>query len=92
LLRSRLEAAARGEPVGPKSNPDIEQLAQILFDHYRVSGRRSIGRVQDAFAHLRRFFSEVRIDQINADLVERYAVARQKEEQPPQRLIENSQP
>jgi integrase len=80
LLRLRLQSAARGEPVGARSQkPDFEQLARTLLDHYRLNGRRSIGRVEDALAHLRRFFGEVRADQINADSIERYTGTRQEE-------------
>ncbi|MGH7842307.1 MAG: tyrosine-type recombinase/integrase [Candidatus Binataceae bacterium] len=81
LLRSGLEAAGRGEPVGATSSRKItfEQLAQILLDDYQAKGRRSIGRVQHAVAHLRRFFGEIRVSQIDRDLIGRYAVLRQKQ-------------
>jgi hypothetical protein len=80
LLRARLEAAARGEPVRAKSHRNtFEQLAEILLDNYTASGRRSISRVRDALTHLRGFFGEVRANRIGGELLERYKLSRQEQ-------------
>ena len=83
-IRSREYARSR--------SADFESLEQILLDHYRLAGRRSIGRVQDAVAHLRGFFGRGGAYQINTDLVEHYTVMRQGEGAAARRLIENLLP
>jgi integrase len=80
LLRERLEAAVRGEKVGPgTAKTTFARLIEILLNHYRVNGRRSVGRVEDAAIHLRRFFEGVNPDQIDRELVVRYISSRQNE-------------
>jgi integrase len=79
LLWERLEAAARGERVGPR-RATFEDLTEILLSHYRVNGRRSVGRTEDAAIHLRRFFEGVKLDQIDCDLIARYVSSRQNEQ------------
>jgi integrase len=80
FLQQRLEAAAQGIPVGPKSGKaTFEDLAKILLDDYRANGRRSVERVEDAVGHLRRFFETTHASQISADLIARYIGSRQEE-------------
>jgi len=80
FLQQRLEAAAQGKPVGPKAGKTtFEDLAKILLDDYRVNRRRSVGRVEDAVGHLRRFFEASHATQITADLIARYVGSRQEE-------------
>ncbi len=80
FLQQRLEAAARGQPVGAKvGKATFEDLAKILLDDYRANGRRSVKRVEDAVGHLRRFFAAIHAFQIDGDLIARYARSRQQE-------------
>lgn len=80
FLQQRLEEAAHGIPVGPKSGKaTFEDLATILLDDYRANGRRSVERVEDAVGHLRRFFETTRASQISANLIARYIGSRQEE-------------
>ena len=56
LLQQRLEAAAEGkQPAPPAQKAKFEDLAKLLLDEYRASGRRSIGRVEDAIPRLQGF-------------------------------------
>ena len=80
FLQQRLEAAAQGNPVGPKAGKTtFEDLAKILLDDYRDNGRRSAERVEDALGHLHRFFAATHASQISADLIARYVCSRQQE-------------
>jgi integrase len=80
FLRQRLEAAAQGKPVHPRAGKaTFEDLATILLDNYRINGRRSVGRVEDAVSHLRRFFSTTPASQITGDFIARYVRSRQQE-------------
>jgi integrase len=80
FLRQRLEAAAQGKPVGPRAGEaTFEDIATILLDNYRANGRRSLGRVEDAVRHLRRFFDATYASQISSDLIARYVRSRQQE-------------
>jgi integrase len=80
FLQERLKAAAQGNPVSPKAGKrTFEDLAKILLDDYRANGRRSVGRVEDAVGHLRRFFETTPSSQIGSDLIARYVGSRQLE-------------
>ena len=80
FLQQRLEAAAQGKPVGPRARKaTFEDLVTILLDNYRANGRRSLGRVEDAFGHLRRFFGATHAREIGSDLVALYVRSRQQE-------------
>lgn len=80
FLRQRLEAAAQGKPVGPRTaKATFEDLATILLDNYRANGRRSVGRVEDAVRHLRRFFAATYASQISRDFIARYVRSRERE-------------
>jgi hypothetical protein len=80
FLRQRLEAAAQGNPVGPKAGKaTFEDLAKILLDDYRANGRRSVERVEDAVGHLRRFFERTHASQISSDFIARHVRTRQQE-------------
>jgi integrase len=77
LLRQRAEAAALGNPKAGKTT--FEDLAKILLDDYRVNGRRSVERVEDALRHLHRFFAAAHAGQISGELIARYVGSRQEE-------------
>jgi hypothetical protein len=69
FLRQRAEAAALGNPKAGKTT--FEDLAKILLDDYRVNGRRSVERVEDALRHLHRFFAAAHAGQISGELIAR---------------------
>jgi integrase len=80
FLQQKLEAAAQGNPVGVKAGKaTFADLAKILLDDYRANGRRSLGRVDDAVGHLRRFLETTPVSQISGDLIARYVRSRQEE-------------
>jgi integrase len=80
FLQQKLEVAAQGNPVGAKAGKaTFADLAKILLDDYRANGRRSLGRVDDAVGHLRRFLETTPASQISGDLIERYVRSRQEE-------------
>jgi integrase len=81
LLKKRLGAAAEGRPVGPDiEKTTFEELARILLDNYRVNGRRSLSRVEDAVEHLREFFADSMAIDITEDRLSAYIVHRQGQE------------
>jgi hypothetical protein len=66
--------------VSPKAGKaTLQDLAKILLDDYRINGRRSAERVEDALGHLRRFFAATAASQIGADLISRYVGSRREE-------------
>ena len=84
LLQQRLEAAAEGkQPAPPAQKAKFEDLAKLLLDEYRTSGRRSIGRVEDAIAHLQGFFAGARANEIGSEQIGRYIRRRQVEDGAP---------
>src|ERR1700731_929621 len=53
LRRKRLSAVDQGKPVGARvEKTTLGDLSQMLLDHYRVNGRRSVPRAQIAFKWL----------------------------------------
>jgi site-specific recombinase XerD len=81
FLQKRLQAAALGNPARREAGKmTFEDLAKILLDDYRAKGRRSIGRVDDAVGHLRRFFETTPASEIGGDHLARYVRWRQEEE------------
>jgi len=92
FLQLRLKAAAQGNP-GPKAGKlTFEDLAKILLDDYRANERRSVGRVEDAVGHLRRFFATTHASQIEGEFIARYVRSRQEWGRLLQRLTGSSAP
>jgi len=70
----------RGRLIGPDAEKTTyEDLEQMLLDHYRTNGLRSLGRVKGALQHLRSFFSRALALEITADRILRYVVYRQEQ-------------
>jgi len=80
LYRRRLAEIGRGRLVGPSAErTSYEDLEQILLDHYRTNGLRSLARIEGALQHLRGFFARALALEITADRVLRYIAHRQEE-------------
>src|SRR5689334_12315499 len=59
LLKRRLGEAAAGKPVGNQvERTRLKDLTEMVVADYRANGRRSIDRVEQAIAHLHRFFGD----------------------------------
>jgi integrase len=57
-----------------------DELAQDLINDYKVNGRKSVDTAEDRLNHLNVCFSGLRAVNITTDLVQKYIIARQKEE------------
>jgi hypothetical protein len=80
VLQQRLEAAAQGNPVGPRrGRATFEDLARILLDDYQANARRSLERVEDALGHLRGFFGGSVAVKIMNDRIPSYISWRQEQ-------------
>jgi integrase len=79
LLRRRLAEIGQGRLVGPDvERTTYEQLDQGLVDDYQMNGRKSLGRMKTALAHLRHFFRLYRAVEITTDRITTYVVKRQE--------------
>jgi integrase len=78
LLTQRLAAEGRGEPVGPNvDRTTLDQLLAMVEADYRVNGRRSLDRAQQAAAHLRAYFGgERKARDVTHDRITAYAAQR----------------
>src|SRR5215471_14626897 len=80
LYKRRMAEIGRGRLIGPDAEKTTyEDLEQMLLDHYRTNGLRSLGRVKGALQHLRSFFSRALALEITADRILRYVVYRQEQ-------------
>lgn len=81
LLKDRLgEIGHTGRVIGPKAEKvAFEDLATLLTDDYKINGRRSLDRAEDAFARLRAFFGQDRALDITPDRVMAYIRTRQEQ-------------
>lgn len=84
LLRRRLAEMGAGRLVGPDAErTTADDLWKMLLDDYRLNGRRSIERAEDAITHLQAFFTFDRVPDINSDRVSAYIRGRQSEKAAP---------
>jgi integrase len=80
LLKRRMAEIGQGRLLGPDiEKTTFEDLASMLLADYRANGRRSLKRVEDAIAHLRRYFKDSKALDIRADGVTAYITNRQEE-------------
>jgi hypothetical protein len=80
LLRRRQAEMGQGRLVGPDvERTTFDDLAEMLLTDYRVNGKRSLDRMEDAVGHLRETFSGMRALDITADRVGAYVDKRQAE-------------
>ena len=77
LLRRRLGEIGRGRLVGPDvERTTFEDLAEMLFNDYRVNGRKSLDRAERSVEHLKVFFGRSRAMDITPDRVSVYIDSR----------------
>ncbi|TMQ68954.1 MAG: hypothetical protein E6K81_16045 [Candidatus Eisenbacteria bacterium] len=76
LLKRRLGEIGQGR-LGPAAErTTLDDLAQMIFDDYRVNGRKSLDRVQRAVKHLKGCFGRARAVEITPDRVSAYIASR----------------
>jgi hypothetical protein len=82
ILLQRLAEVRTGTFVGPEADrTTYGDLARLLLDDYRINGKRSLERMEDACAHLQVFFGHARARDITTDRVLRYVRQRQENDQ-----------
>lgn len=73
LLRKRLSEVTVGRHAPEAEKVRLEDLIALVEADYRLNGRRSLDRVQRAFAHIRLHFAVYRAIDITADRLVAYA-------------------
>jgi integrase len=76
VLRRRLAEIATHRHAPDAERVTFEDLGRMVEDDYRLNGRRSLRRVVQSFAHLRRHFGFDRALDITADRLTAYARSR----------------
>jgi len=80
LLKRRLGELGAGRFVGRAvEKTTFDDLAEMLLTDFRINGRRSLDRVEDALTHLRGMFAGWRALDLTADRVAAYVNRRQAE-------------
>lgn len=80
LLRKRLGEIGAGRLVGPDAErTSADDLWKMLLDDYRLNGRKSIERAEDAIGHLEAFFTFDHVPDLTGDRVSAYIRHRQGE-------------
>jgi len=80
MLRDELKRRADGLAASPDPRRTlVDDLLEALKNRYRVEGRRSSGRLEDAIEHLLRMFRRVPAAQVKGADVLRYANLRLEE-------------
>jgi integrase len=89
-LKLREGAAATGAPLPPRLDRILyDELAADLKEHYRTTGRRSLGEVEDRLKYLDRFFGGRRATSIGPADVTAYVAGRQAHRTRLKRLTSN---
>jgi len=84
LLRDELKRKAEGLAASPDPRRyHVDDLLEALKNRYRVEGRRSVDRLEDAIEHLLRLFRGVAAVAVKGSDVLRYANLRLEEEAAP---------
>jgi integrase len=84
MLRDELKRKADGLAASPDPRRTlVDDLVEALKNRYRVEGRRSLERLEDAVEHLLRMFSRVPATQVRGADVLRYANLRLEEKARP---------
>ena len=84
MLRDELARKADGLAASPDPRRcRVDDLLDALKNRYRVEGRRSLERVEDAIEHLLRLFSHVSAAQVKGSDILRYANLRLEEKAAP---------
>ncbi len=84
LLKKRMAEIGHGRLLGPNAErTTFEDLAQMLFEDYRLNGRKSLERVQNAVDHLRDYFGRFHAVDITTDRMTAYAQSRLEDPERP---------
>jgi integrase len=77
LLKRRFAEIGQGRLVGPDvERTTFEDLAEMLFNDYRVNGRKSLDRAERSVEHLKTRFARSRAIDITPDRVSAYIDSR----------------
>jgi len=77
LLKRRHAEMGQGRLVGPAvERTTFDDLAQMLFNDYRVNGRKSLDRTERSVKHLKASFGRARVMDITPDRVSAYIDSR----------------
>jgi integrase len=77
LLKRRFAEIGQGRLVGPVvERTTLEDLAEMLFNDYRVNGRKSLDRAERSVEHLKTCFARSRAIDITPDRVSAYIDSR----------------
>ncbi len=80
FLKAKEGRAATGQPILPRMDRiTYDTLVAALRQHYRTTGNRKLGEVEDRLAHLDRFFTGWRAVNIDGAVLADYAATRQGE-------------
>ncbi|MBI1797870.1 MAG: tyrosine-type recombinase/integrase [Candidatus Eisenbacteria bacterium] len=89
LLKRRLGEMGQGRLVGPDvEKTTFEELAQMLFEDYRLNGRKSLDSAERSVAHLKSFFARTRAVEITTDRISAYVALRMKVAKPATIMLE----
>jgi integrase len=79
LLKRRL-AEVETKTFIPRTNVKVDELIADMLHEYRREGRKTIADVESRWGnHLKPFFTRLRADDLNTDLVQRYCARREEE-------------
>ena len=77
LLQRRQAEMSQGRLVGPDiERTTFDELAQMLFEDYRINGRKALDRAQLSVKHLSEAFGHSLVLDISTDRVSKYICAR----------------
>lgn len=83
LLKKRLGEIGQGRLIGPDvARTTFEDLSEMLFDDYRVNGKKSLDRAQRSVEHLSGTFARALAIEITPDRVLAYVRARLEHAKP----------
>lgn len=83
LLKRRLGEIGQGRLIGPEvERTTFADLAQMLFDDYRLNSRKSLDRAQRSVEHLKPVFGLDRAVNITPDRIAAYVASRMRVAKP----------
>jgi integrase len=83
LLKRRL-AEVETKTFTPRTNVKVDELIADMLHEYRREGRKTIADVESRWKnHLAPFFTRLKADDLNTDLIKKYCTKREEEETNP---------
>jgi integrase len=80
LLKRRL-AEVETKTFTPRTNVKVDELIADMLHEYRREGRKTIADVESRWKnHLAPFFTRLKADDLNTDLIKKYCTKREEEE------------